>query len=98
MPDVGERELTMAEQLIDMLAADWDPARYADTYREELRSLIASKTPRETPEPATVASGEGPSDAERLMDALRESVERAKLRGAPEPSAPPARRRARKTG
>jgi DNA end-binding protein Ku len=77
---LGERELEMARQLVDMLATDWDPARYADTYREELRSLIARKTPTARPEPVGAPMGR-PSDAERLMDALRESVERAK-RGA----------------
>ena len=77
---IGDRELTMAEQLIDMLATDWDPSRYADTYREELRSLIAGKTPRRQAEPEPLAVPAGGSDAERLMDALRESVERAKRR------------------
>ena len=76
--EIGERELTMAEQLIAMLSTDWDPSRYADTYREELRSLIAGKTPRREPEPA--ATPTGLSDAGRLMDALQESVERAKRR------------------
>jgi DNA end-binding protein Ku len=77
---IGDRELTMAEQLIDMLATDWDPMRYADTYREELRSLIAGKAPRLRPEPEPLAVPGGGSDAERLMDALRESVERARRR------------------
>ena len=31
------KELRMAEQLIDALAADWKPERYHDTYVEELR-------------------------------------------------------------
>jgi DNA end-binding protein Ku len=84
--EVGDRELTMAEQLIEMLATDWVPSRYADTYREELRTLISSKAPRRAPEPVAGAPRGGPSDAERLMDALRESVERAKERGAPEAS------------
>jgi DNA end-binding protein Ku len=77
---LGERELKMARQLVDMLSTDWEPARYADTYREELRSLIARKTPKPRPQPIAAPTGR-PSDAERLMDALRESVERAK-RGA----------------
>ncbi len=77
---IGDRELTMAAQLIDMLATEWDPSRYADTYREELRTLIAGKAPRREPEPEPVAARGGGSDAERLMDALRESVERAKRR------------------
>jgi DNA end-binding protein Ku len=74
--EIGERELAMAQQLLGMLATEWDPARYTDTYREELRSLIARKTPTREDEPLPVAS-DGPSAAERLMDALRASVERA---------------------
>jgi DNA end-binding protein Ku len=81
--EIGERELAMAQQLLGMLATDWDPARYTDTYREELRSLIARKTPTSEPthehEPLPVPS-DGPSAAERLMDALRASVERAERR------------------
>jgi len=93
--EIGGRELTMAEQLIDMLATDWDPSRYADTYREELRSLIAGKTPRREPEPEPAVVTDGGSDAERLMDALRESVERAKRR---EPDATGGRGGAARTG
>ena len=78
--EVGERELVMADRLIEMLAIDWDPSRYADTYREELRALIASRAPRRH-EPPAVAEG-APSEVERLMDALQESVARAKRQAA----------------
>ena len=37
------KELRMAEQLIDALAADWKPERYHDTYVEELRARIEAK-------------------------------------------------------
>ena len=79
---IGEREIAMAEQLIAMLSTDWDPSRYADTYREELRALISGKAPMPEPETVAVAASSGPSDAERLMDALQQSVERAKRRSA----------------
>lgn len=76
--DASERELALAEQLIGMLATDWDPAGYADTYREELLSLLATKAPLErgVAEPRTV---EGPGGRiDELMAALKESVEVAK--------------------
>jgi DNA end-binding protein Ku len=79
--EVGERELVMADRLIEMLAVDWDPSRYADTYREELRALIASRTPRRREPPAAAVQG-APSEVERLMDALQESVARAKREAA----------------
>ena len=31
--DVRPAELKMARQLIDTLAADWDPAKYTDEYK-----------------------------------------------------------------
>src|SRR5687767_10892609 len=38
-----DRELRLATQMIDSLSTDWDPARYADTYTDELRELIEAK-------------------------------------------------------
>ena len=38
-----ERAVEMAEQLIDSLTTDFDPAAYRDEYREELLSLIERK-------------------------------------------------------
>jgi DNA end-binding protein Ku len=59
-----------------MLKTEWDPAAYADTYRDELLRLLAERTPSKKPaaEP-TATSG---SAVEELMAALRESVEAAK--------------------
>jgi non-homologous end joining protein Ku len=41
-PETTESEL-MARQLIQMLAADWDPSLYKDSYREAVMNLIATK-------------------------------------------------------
>jgi DNA end-binding protein Ku len=74
-----DRELRIAEQLVDMLATSWDPARYADDYREELLRIIAEKAPVETLDAADRAAELAPtSRAEELMEALRRSVEEAK--------------------
>ncbi len=35
--------MKMATMLVDSLASDWDPARYHDTYTEELRKRITAK-------------------------------------------------------
>lgn len=75
--DVSDRELELAERLVEMLAATWDPNRYADEYREGLLRMIAEKTP------SVVRHGQaeptsGPSRVEELMEALRRSVEAVK--------------------
>lgn len=41
--DFDERELKMAELLIDSMTTDWEPERYHDAYRERLEDLIDQK-------------------------------------------------------
>jgi DNA end-binding protein Ku len=77
---VSERELALAEQLIDMLKTRWDPDAYADTYRQELLELLASKEPALPAGPgsdAAVHAATG-SRIDALMAALRDSVDAAK--------------------
>lgn len=80
--EVDERELDLAVKLIEMLKTEWDPSRYADTYREELLRMVAEKTPtrRAAEEPVVEAPGPGTSAVEQLMAALKESVEQAKAK------------------
>jgi DNA end-binding protein Ku len=72
---VSDRELELAEQLIQTLETEWTPAAYADEYREELLRLIAEKTPEEV---AVESAPPGGSRIEDLMDALKRSVEEAR--------------------
>jgi DNA end-binding protein Ku len=84
--EVSEKELRLAESLIQTLHTTWDPAAYADTYREELLRRVAEKTPVEAPdERSGVATGSG-SRVEELMQALKASVEAAKRKQAQPPS------------
>jgi DNA end-binding protein Ku len=77
--EVSDRELRMAEMLIETLKTEWNPAAYSDTYREELLRRIAEKEPIEQPEEALEAPAPGSgSRAEELMQALKASVEAAK--------------------
>jgi DNA end-binding protein Ku len=71
----SEKELRMAEMLIETLATEWNPAAYADTYREELLRRIREKAPVEPAEEATSAAR---PQLEELMSALKASVEAAK--------------------
>lgn len=75
--DVSDRELELAERLVEMLAATWDPDRYADEYREELLRMIAKKAPSVVRHGQAEPSTE-PSRVEELMEALRRSVEAVK--------------------
>ena len=81
----GDREVAAAEQLIDSLAAKWDPSSYRDRHRDRVRKIIDRKkngeeiTVEEAPEPAAVLD---------LMAALEQSVAEAKA----------GRRRSTKTG
>jgi DNA end-binding protein Ku len=72
-----ERELTMAQQLIGSLSADFDPGRFRDEYRERVLDLIERKAAGEeitvTPEEPEAAP------APDLMAALEASL--AHVRG-----------------
>jgi DNA end-binding protein Ku len=73
---VSDRELQLAEALIETLKTAWDPSAYADAYRDELLRRIAEKAPVER-EHAEDAAPPG-RRAEELMEALRASVDAAK--------------------
>ena len=76
---VSERELRLAEQLVEMLSSAWEPERYADEYRRELQRIIAEKELVDVDAPDDLApTGQATSRVEELMDALRRSVEEAK--------------------
>ena len=70
------KELRLATQIIDALQADWKPAKYHDTYTEELRDLIERRAKGET-----VTIEEAPAENAKVLDlmaALSESVAAAK--------------------
>ncbi|WP_163548471.1 Ku protein [Candidatus Frankia nodulisporulans] len=80
---VRPQELAMAGSLIDTLAADFDPTRFTDHYREALRSVIEAKAAgREIVAPPEIEPSEPTGD---LMAALRASI--AAARGGDQPDA-----------
>jgi DNA end-binding protein Ku len=99
----GERELKMAEQLIESLAADFDIKKYKDDYREQVLALIERKAAGE--EIVAEAPAEEPrGKVVNLMEALQKSLEAAKrgdlreageVRHRPEPAQRAAARTAR---
>ncbi len=70
--DVTERELSMAQLLIESMESDWDPGRFHDTHREKVEALIEEKrNGRE------IVLQEGPEPAAKvvdLMEALNASI------------------------
>jgi DNA end-binding protein Ku len=72
---VSPQELQLAETLIETLKIDWDPARYSDTYRDELLRRIAEKAPAAASQPDAAATS---ARIDELMEALKASVEDAR--------------------
>jgi len=88
--DLSEREIEMAELLVDTLTGPFEPQRYRDEYREKVLALIESRagSVRVVKEPELPAA---PRGIDELMAALKASVEQAKARR--QPGAEPAKRR-----
>ena len=73
----GERELKMAEQLIESLGAEFDIRKYKDDYREQVLALLERKAEGE--EIVAEAPAEEPrSKVVNLMEALQKSLAAAK--------------------
>jgi DNA end-binding protein Ku len=70
--DASDRELKMAEQLIESLSAEWDPGQFRDEYREQVLDLIERKAAGE--EIAVQPQAEEPAAAPDLMAALEASL------------------------
>jgi DNA end-binding protein Ku len=79
---VGKEELALARQLIESATGDWNPTRYKDTYRDELRAAIeAKRKARKTHQAAEVEEEtEQTAGAPDLLEALRASLEQSKGR------------------
>ena len=73
---VNDRELKMAQQLIDSLATEFDPDKYKDTYREQVLELIEKKAAGQ--EIVAPAAPERPAPVIDLMAALEASLAAAK--------------------
>ena len=58
---VSDKELAMAEQLIESLSADFEPEKFDDTYREQVLDLIERKAAGETEIVAAPRAGRAPT-------------------------------------
>ncbi|HEY3567738.1 MAG TPA: Ku protein [Thermoanaerobaculia bacterium] len=75
---VSEREIDMAERLVEGMVSAWDPEKYKDTYRQELMKTIEKRVEagqlESSPEPAPKPR-EARSNVVDLMALLKQSVE-----------------------
>jgi DNA end-binding protein Ku len=70
--DVTDRELSMAQLLIESMESEWDPERFHDTHREKVEAIIEEK--RQGHE---IVLQEGPEPVAKvvdLMEALNASI------------------------
>ena len=77
--ELSDRELAMAEQLVDSLTSEWEPDRYHDTYRERVLELIQAKAKGQD---IVTEEAEQPAKVVDLMAALEASLEQTKGRSA----------------
>ncbi len=83
--EVSDRELDMANQLVESLAGEFEPSKYHDTYREQVLELIERKAAGEK---EVVLAPAAPT-AEKVVDlmaALEASVKEAKAARGRHPS------------
>lgn len=75
---VSDREIDMAERLVEGMVAAWDPDKYKDTYRQELMKTIEKRAEagqlESSPEPAPKPR-EARGNVVDLMALLKQSVE-----------------------
>jgi DNA end-binding protein Ku len=73
--DVKDAEVKVAHQLIEALAADFDPKKYHDTFQDNVKALIQAKL--EGKEVAEIEKPKKMAPVTDLMSALKESLSRA---------------------
>jgi DNA end-binding protein Ku len=79
--EIRRAELDMAKSLVGSLAAEWDPSKYTDQYRENLMKIIRAKAKGKAA--ALEAKEEKrPAQVVDLMERLRQSLEHAKAKPA----------------
>ena len=86
--EASDRELTMAQQLISSLSADFDPSKFKDEYRERVLELIERKAAGE--EIAVQPEAEETAPAPDLMAALEASLAEVRSGSSDAPTKAPA--------
>ncbi len=77
--EVTKRELAIARQLVESLAADFEPDKYRDTYRDDVLALIERKAAGEQIA-VQPAADEDEAPVPDLMSALKASLDAVRAR------------------
>lgn len=97
---VSERELEMAERLVEGMVTDWEPEKYKDTYRQDVMKMIEERVESGQLE-ASDSPAPRPKRAEGkvldLMSLLKQSVEEGGRKPAQKAAKKEAKKPARKT-
>ena len=75
---VSERELEMAERLVEGMVSEWDPDRYKDTYVDDMMALIKERIKSGKTEEIDETPVERPTAGAKVVDLmalLKQSVE-----------------------
>ncbi|HVO95586.1 MAG TPA: Ku protein [Terriglobales bacterium] len=84
---VSARELKMAEQLVDSMAAKWQPQKYRDEYRDDLLKLIERKIKsgqtKTIAAPAKASRTTGAGKVVDIMHLLRRSMDEVRKKAEP---------------
>jgi DNA end-binding protein Ku len=76
---VSDREIDMAERLVEGMVSAWEPEKYKDSYRDDLMKMIEKRVEagqlEKSPEPAAKAEKAPRSNVIDLMALLKQSVE-----------------------
>jgi DNA end-binding protein Ku len=77
---ISEKELKMAERLVEQMVEPWDPSKYRDEYREELTAFIWKRAKAgkiEEPEVEEPVARKAGAKVIDIMSLLKQSVEKA---------------------
>jgi DNA end-binding protein Ku len=77
--ELKDAEVKVARQLIEALAADFEPGKYHDTFQENLKELIQARL--EGKEVTEVEKPKKMAPVVDLMSALKESLEKMEKKG-----------------
>ena len=91
-----KKALGLAVQIVDSLAAPWEPEQYHDTYVEEVQEIIEAKAEGTTVSADSADEEEGGKVLD-LMEALRASVDAGKKRAGAAKTSPAKKAAAKKT-
>src|SRR5207302_9848278 len=75
--ELNDKELKMANALIDSMSADWQPEKYRDEYRNAVMELIEQKATNKQL-PAAPPAAPRTTNVVDLVKVLQESINRSK--------------------